>query len=159
MKILKEGEKAPLFTSTDQNGKPISLKDFSGKKLVLYFYPKDLTPTCTLQACNLRDNYAALLKKGINIVGINADDRLMHQKFANKHDLPFPLIADTNHSVIEKYGVWGEKMLYGRKYLGLFRTTFLINENGIIKKIIHKPKSKDHASEILQAWKQIDENF
>ena len=159
MKTVAEGQKAPAFKGTDQNGKIISLKDFSGKKLVIYFYPKDLTPTCTVQACNLRDNYGALTKKGINIVGINADDMALHQKFTNKHELPFPLIADPTHNIIDKYGVWGEKMLYGKKYMGLFRTTFLIDEKGIIQKIIAKPKSKDHAAEILAAWKQADEKF
>ena len=159
MKTVAEGQKAPAFKGTDQNGKIISLKDFSGKKLVIYFYPKDLTSTCTVQACNLRDNYGALTKKGINIVGINADDMALHLKFANKHELPFPLIADTSHNIIDKYGVWGEKMLYGKKYLGLFRTTFLIDEKGIIQKIITKPKSKDHAAEILAAWIQADEKI
>ena len=159
MKTVAEGQKAPAFKGTDQNGKIISLKDFSGKKLVIYFYPKDLTSTCTVQACNLRDNYGALTKKGINIVGINADDMALHLKFANKHKLPFPLIADTSHNIIDKYGVWGEKMLYGKKYLGLFRTTFLIDEKGIIQKIITKPKSKDHAAEILAAWIQADEKI
>ncbi len=159
MKALAELQKAPAFKGTDQNGKTISLKDFAGKKLVVYFYPKDLTPTCTVQACNLRDNFSALTKKGIYIVGINADDMAMHLKFAGKHELPFPLIADTSHAIIEKFGVWGEKMLYGKKYMGLFRTTFLIDEKGIIQKIITKPKSKDHATEILSAWKEIDEKI
>lgn len=159
MKTLAEGQKAPAFKGKDQNEKTISLKDFAGKKLVIYFYPKDLTPTCTLQSCNLRDNYAALTKKGIHVVGINADEILMHKKFATKHDLPFPLISDTTHTIIEKYGVWGEKMLYGKKYMGLFRTTFLIDEKGIIRKIIRKPKSKDHAAEILAAWKETDEKI
>ncbi len=159
MKIIAEGQKAPAFKGIDQNGKTISLKDFAGKKLALYFYPKDLTPTCTVQACNLRDNYNALSKKGINIVGINADDTKLHKKFIDKNELPFPLISDTTHNIINKFGVWGEKMLYGKKYMGLFRTTFLIDEKGIIQKIITKPKSRDHAAEIIAAWKQADEKF
>ncbi len=159
MKIIAEGQKAPAFKGIDQNGKTISSKDFAGKKLALYFYPKDLTPTCTVQACNLRDNYNALSKKGINIVGINADDTILHKKFIDKYELPFPLIADVTHNIIDKFGVWGEKMLYGKKYMGLFRTTFLIDEKGIIQKIITKPKSKDHAAEIIAAWKQADEKF
>ena len=149
MTHLSEGEKAPAFSGKDQDGKKISLADFKGKKLVLYFYPQDDTPTCTVQACNLRDNYALLKKNGFEILGVSPDDEKSHQKFEAKFSLPFPLIADTGHVIIEKYGVWGEKQLYGRKYIGLHRTTFLIDEKGMIKKIFLKPKSNKHAEEII----------
>src|SRR5579863_1815355 len=121
---LKEGEKAPNFTGKDASGNKISLADYKGKKLVLYFYPQDDTPTCTVQACNLRDNDALLRKEGFSIVGISPDDEKSHQKFEKKFSLPFPLIADPGHTIIDRYGVWGEKQLYGRKYMGLHRTTF-----------------------------------
>jgi len=147
--VLKEGDKAPAFSGLDQNGKKVALKDFKGKKLALYFYPQDGTPTCTVQACNLRDHYPALQKAGYDVVGVSPDDVKKHKKFETKHELPFTLIADTSHEILEKYGVWGEKMLYGRKYMGVIRTTFLIDEKGKIERIIAKPKSKEHASEIL----------
>ena len=153
MTPLKEGDKAPEFISTDQNGSTIQLKDYKGKKIVLYFYPQDDTPTCTVQACNLRDNYALLQKHGFTIIGISPDNVAKHKKFEVKFDLPFTLIADTSHAIINAYGVWGEKQLYGRNYLGLHRTTFVIDENGIIKKIFLKPKNKQHAEEILAAMK------
>ena len=156
MTILEEGKKAPAFKGKNQNGATVSSTDFKGKKLVLYFYPQDNTPTCTVQACNIRDNFALLKKKGINIIGISPDDVNKHKKFEEKYDLPFTIIADTEHSIIDKFGVWGEKQLYGKKYLGLHRTTFLINEKGIIKKVIVKPKSKQHAEEILEAWDAIE---
>jgi peroxiredoxin Q/BCP len=147
--VLKEGDKAPAFSGLDQNGNKVALKDFKGKKLALYFYPQDGTPTCTVQACNLRDHYPALQKAGYDVVGVSPDDVQKHKKFETKHELPFTLIADTSHEILEKYGVWGEKMLYGRKYMGVMRTTFLIDEKGKIERIIAKPKSKEHASEIL----------
>ena len=153
---LKIGDKAPNFKGTDQNNNEISLKDFKGKKLVLYFYPKDNTPTCTVQACNIRDNYSDLQKSGISIIGISPDNEKSHQNFSNKHTLPFPIIADSDSKMINDYGVWGEKQLYGRKYMGLHRTTFLINEKGKIVHIITKPKSKEHVAEIIKAWEQID---
>jgi peroxiredoxin Q/BCP len=156
MAILEEGQKAPAFKGKDQNGATVSSAEFKGKKLVLYFYPQDNTPTCTVQACNIRDNFTILKKKGINIIGISPDDVNKHKKFEEKYDLPFTIIADTEHSIIDKFGVWGEKQLYGKKYLGLHRTTFLINEKGIIKKVIVKPKSKQHAEEILEAWDAIE---
>lgn len=156
MEILQEGKKAPAFKGKDQNGATVSMADFKGKKLVLYFYPQDNTPTCTVQACNIRDNFAALKKKGIYIIGISPDDIKKHKKFEEKFELPFTIIADTDHSIIDKFGVWGEKQLYGKKYLGLHRTTFLIDEKGMIKKVFLKPKSKQHAEEILQAWEEID---
>jgi peroxiredoxin Q/BCP len=155
MTNLTQGSKAPAFTGNDQNGKPISLKDFLGKKVVLYFYPQDDTPTCTLQACNLRDNYALLKKEGFTIIGISPDAEAKHKKFETKYNLPFTLIADDKLKIIEKYGVWGEKQLYGRTYMGLHRTTFVIDEKGIIKHIFLKPKSKQHAEEIVLAWKNL----
>jgi peroxiredoxin Q/BCP len=151
MTQLKEGEKAPDFTTEDQDGNPVSLKDFRGKKVVLYFYPKDDTPTCTVEACNLRDNYSELKKAGLEVLGVSPDNKDKHKKFEKKYNLPFTLLEDPEKKVIEKYGVWGEKNLYGVKYIGLNRTTFLIDENGIILKIFKKPKSKIHSEEILKA--------
>jgi peroxiredoxin Q/BCP len=155
MTSLTEGKKAPVFKSTDQNGEKVSLADMKGKKIVLYFYPEDGTPTCTVQACNLRDNFGLLKNKGITVIGISPDDVKKHKKFEEKYDLPFILLSDPTHSIIDKYGVWGEKQLYGRKYMGLHRTTFLVDEKGMIRKIFLKPKSKEHAAEILAAWEQI----
>ena len=152
--MLKEGDKAPAFKGTDQDGNVIAFKDLKEKKLVLYFYPQDMTETCTIQACNLRDNFALLKKKGITIIGISPDPVASHKKFETKYKLPFPLIADTDHSIIDAFGVWGEKKLFGREYMGLLRTTFLIDK-GIIRKVIVKPKSKQHAAEILEAWSSI----
>jgi peroxiredoxin Q/BCP len=149
---LKIGAKAPDFTVNDQNGNPVSLKHYKGKKVVLYFYPKDNTPTCTEQACNLRDNTKLLKKKGIQVLGVSADSERKHKNFEKKFSLPFPLLADTERQIINAYGVWGEKMLFGRKYLGIYRVTFLINENGRIDHIIHKPDVQHHASEILALW-------
>lgn len=148
---LQAGQKAPAFTGTDQHGNKISLSDFKGQKVVLYFYPADDTPGCTKQACNLRDNHSALLKAGINIIGISPDDDNSHQAFTEKYSLPFPLIPDTKRTIIEKYGVWGEKNLYGRKFEGLHRTTFVIDEEGKIQKIFLRPKTAEHAEEILKA--------
>lgn len=142
MTPLQEGDKAPGFTGKDANGNKTSLAHYKGKKLVLYFYPQDDTPTCTIQACNLRDNDALLRKEGFSIIGISPDDEKSHQKFEKKFNLPFTLVADPDHAIIDRYGVWGEKQLYGRKYMGLHRTTFLIDEKGIIRKIFLKPKSK-----------------
>lgn len=156
MTHLKEGRKAPAFSGRDQDEKKISLADFKGKKIVLYFYPQDDTPTCTIQACNLRDNYSLLKKEGFVVLGVSPDDEKKHKKFESKYDLPFPLIADTEHKIIDKFGVWGEKQLYGRTYMGLHRTTFLIDEKGLIRKIFLKPKSKKHTEEILDAWKEIE---
>ncbi len=155
MTTLTEGKKAPAFRSVDQNGKPVSLAELKGKRIALYFYPEDDTPTCTVQACNLRDNFGLLKNHGIEIIGVSPDEEKKHKKFENKYNLPFTLLSDPAHKVIDKYGVWGEKQLYGRKYMGLHRTTFLIDEKGIIRKIFLKPKSKDHAAEILAAWKNI----
>ncbi|MBP9097380.1 MAG: thioredoxin-dependent thiol peroxidase [Ferruginibacter sp.] len=155
MTDLTEGKKAPAFKALDQNGDKVSLADMKGKKIVLYFYPEDGTPTCTVQACNLRDNFGLLKNKGFTVIGISPDDVKKHKKFEEKYDLPFILLADPTHSIIDKYGVWGEKQLYGRKYMGLHRTTFLVDEKGMIRKIFLKPKSKEHAAEILAAWEKI----
>lgn len=145
---LTAGEKAPAFTGIDQEGKKVSLSDWKGHKLVLYFYPEDDTPTCTIQACNLRDNYALLKKHGFTVIGVSPDDPQKHQRFREKFSLPFTLLADPAHKIIDKYGVWGEKNLYGRNYMGLHRTTFVIDEKGIIRKIFLRPKNKAHAEEI-----------
>jgi thioredoxin-dependent peroxiredoxin len=155
MTALSEGQKAPAFKGKDQDGEPVSLADYRGKKLVVYFYPEDMTPTCTIQACNLRDNYGLLKNNGLEVIGISPDESKKHKKFEEKFSLPFRLIADPTHAIIDKYGVWGEKQLYGRKYMGLHRTTFLVDEKGIIRKIFGKPKSKQHAEEILAAWKDV----
>lgn len=154
MIVLNEGDKAPAFTGRDQDGNKISLKDYSGKPLAIYFYPQDDTPTCTVQACNLRDNISLLRKEGIQVLGISPDDSSSHKKFIDKFSLPFPLIEDPEHKIIDKFGVWGEKQLYGRKYMGLHRTTFLLDEKGHIKKIFRKPRSRQHAEDILKAWNQ-----
>jgi peroxiredoxin Q/BCP len=148
---LKVGQNAPNFEGVIQDGTTIKLSDYSGKKIVLYFYPKDNTPTCTIQACNLRDNYGALAKAGYVVIGVSPDSSRKHVNFINKYDLPFPLIADTDRSIINAYGVWGEKMLFGRKYDGVHRITFVIDENGIIEQIISKVKSKNHAIQIMKS--------
>lgn len=146
---LKTGDKAPDFTANDQNGNPVTLSDYRGKKVVLYFYPKDNTPGCTAEACNLRDNYEELQKAGYVILGISKDSEKSHQKFIDKYELPFTLIADTEKEVHEKYGTWIEKSMYGRKYMGTARTTFVVDENGIIQEVIEKVKTKDHTAQIL----------
>jgi peroxiredoxin Q/BCP len=155
MKFLQVGNQAPDFIGSDQDGKDVSLKDFSGKKLALYFYPKDQTPGCTVQACNLRDNYTTLLKNGIHVVGVSADSEASHQKFITKHDLPFPLIADVSKKIIEDYGIWGPKKFMGKEYDGIHRTTFVIDEKGLIVGIIEKPKTKAHAEEILELFEAV----
>ncbi len=145
---LQAGEKAPSFSGLNQDGKPVGLGDFVGKKIVLFFYPEDDTPTCTIQACNLRDNYGMLKQKGFEILGISPDPVISHEKFRKKFKLPFTLLSDPEHKIINRYGVWGEKNMYGRKYMGIHRTTFLIDGKGIIFKIFLKPKNKAHAQEI-----------
>lgn len=149
MTHLQAGKKAPAFKGLDQNGVLRELKDFIGSKLVIYFYPKDDTPTCTNQACNLRDNYKSLIKAGFTVIGISPDDMKHHVKFKAKYKLPFDLISDPEHKIAEKYGVWGEKTLYGRTYMGIIRTTFILDEKGKISEIIEKVDSKNHSSQIL----------
>ena len=143
------GDKAPDFESTDQEGKKVKLSDCEGKKVVLYFYPRDNTPGCTAEACNLRDNYDQFLSKGYEIIGVSSDTEQSHQKFIDKYELPFRLLADTDKSIHEKYGTWVEKSMYGRKYMGTARVTFVINENGNIEKVIEKVKTKDHTAQIM----------
>ena len=155
MITLKEGDKAPMFAGIDQNGKQISLADYKGKKLILYFFSEAGSPTCTIESCNLRDNYGLLKKNGFEIIGVSPDDIATQKKFEIKYKLPFPLIADTSHDILEKYGVWDQKKLFGREYMGVLRTTFVIDEKGIIKKIFFKPKNKAHAEEIIEAWKSV----
>ena len=155
MITLTIGQKAPAFTGKDQDGNKISLAQFKGQKVVLYFYPEDDTPTCTEQACNLKDNFGELKKEGFVVLGVSPDDEKKHKKFENKFSLPFKLIADPKHTIINKYGVWGPKQMFGNKYMGLLRTTFLIDEKGIIRKIFLKPRSKQHTEEILKAWKEL----
>jgi len=147
---LKAGDKAPDFKAKDQTGAVVSLKDFKGKKLALYFYPKDDTPTCTKEACNLRDNYSLLKKEGYAVVGVSADDEKKHTKFVAKYDLPFQLLADVDMSIIKAYDVWGEKKFMGKIYDGIIRTTFVIDEKGKIEKVITDVDSKNHAEQILE---------
>lgn len=147
---LTVGQQAPDFTSKDQNGNSISLSQFKGQKVALYFYPKDLTSTCTVQACNLRDNLPTINQAGYTLLGVSTDDEKSHQKFIAKHELNFTLVADTDHSIVNAYGVWVEKSMYGNKYMGIARTTFLIDENGFITAIIDKVKAKEHANQILK---------
>ena len=147
---LRKGDKAPDFEGKDQDGNIVRLSDYSGKKVVVYFYPKDNTPGCTAQACNLRDNYPQLQQAGYEIIGISTDSEVSHQKFKEKQQLPFTLIADEDKSIHEKYDVWKEKSMYGRKYMGTMRTTFLIDENGNIEEIITKVKTKDNTNQIIK---------
>ncbi|RXK80784.1 thioredoxin-dependent thiol peroxidase [Filimonas effusa] len=147
---LKEGSKAPDFTGVDQNGNTISLHDFKGKKVVLYFYPKDDTPGCTAQACNLRDNHTALQQQGYAVIGISVDSVKSHKKFEEKYSLPFPLVADEDKKIVEAYGVWGEKKFMGKTHMGTHRTTFLVNEEGNISRIITKPDTKNQAQQVLE---------
>jgi thioredoxin-dependent peroxiredoxin len=146
---LQPGDKAPDFKVNDENGNLVSLKDFKGKKLVLYFYPKDMTPGCTAESCNLRDNYKMLQKQGYEVLGISTDTEKSHQKFIAKEKLPFHLLADPDKKVHEAYGTWVEKTMYGRKYMGTARVTFLIDEKGVIESIIQKVDTKNHAAQIL----------
>lgn len=146
---LKPGVKAPDFTTTDQDGKKVKLSDYRGRKVVLYFYPRDMTPGCTAEACNLRDNYKALQKAGYEILGVSTDTEKSHQKFIAKENLPFRLLSDTDKTLHNKYGTWVEKSMYGRKYMGTARKTFLIDESGKIEDIIEKVNTKEHAAQIL----------
>jgi len=151
MALLNEGDKAPAFKGFDQNGNIITLDQFKGKRLILYFYPKDNTSGCIAEACNLRDGYNELLGKGFAVVGVSPDSEKSHQKFIEKHSLPFPLIADTEKEILKSYGAWGLKKLYGREYEGVLRTTYIIDENGIIEKVFKKVKTKDHVNQILES--------
>ena len=152
MAQLKEGMKAPSFEGIDQNGNMVRSEDFEGKKLVLYFYPKDDTPGCTAEACDLRDNYKMFLQNSFAVVGVSADSEKSHKKFADKYSLPFPIIADTDRKILEDYGVWTQKSLYGKSFLGIARTTFVIDEKGIIEKIITKVNTKAHSDQILKMY-------
>ena len=147
------GDKAPEILGKDENGKEIRLSDFQGQKLVLYFYPKDNTSGCSAEACSLRDNYKELRRRGYAVIGVSVQDEKSHKKFIEKYELPFPLIADTENQLVEQFGVWGEKSMYGRKYMGTFRTTFIINEEGIVEQIFlpKQIKTKTHAEQILEA--------
>lgn len=150
--MVKEGNKAPDFTAKNQNGEKVKLSGLRGQKVVLYFYPKDDTPGCTKQACSLRDSNDVFAEKGIKVLGVSIDDEKSHQKFISKYNLPFDLIADTDKKIVEKYGVWGEKSMYGRTYMGTMRKTFLIDEEGKIVKIFDKVKVSEHADEVLKAF-------
>ncbi len=150
MITLKEGDKAPEIKAKDENGKPVTLKQFRGKKVILYFYPEDDTPVCTVEACNFRDNYTALKKKGYEIIGVSPNSGLSHQKFIGKYKLPFTLIADEDKKVINDYGVWGLKKLYGREYMGIQRATFVIDERGVIEKIVGRVLSKKATEQVLK---------
>ncbi|MGC9472115.1 MAG: thioredoxin-dependent thiol peroxidase [Bacteroidales bacterium] len=147
---LKTGDRAPDFSGTDQNGKNVRLKDYLGSRIVLYFYPKDNTPGCTAEACNLRDNYEELLNRGFRIIGVSPDSTASHQKFSTKHSLPFPLVSDTAKSIMKAYGAWGEKSMFGKKYMGVLRKTFIISEDGIIEQIFDKVNTRDHSRQILE---------
>ena len=150
MSHLKIGDSAPAINSVDQNGDAITLEQFKGKKVVLYFYPKDMTPGCTVQSCNLRDNYKALLDKGYVVLGCSADSPARHLKFIGKYDLPFSLISDEDKKVVEDYGVWGLKKFMGKEYMGISRTTFVIDDKGVIEDVITKVDTKDHTAQILK---------
>lgn len=147
---LQPGDPAPDFETRDQDGNPVRLSDFRGKKLVLYFYPKDDTPGCTAEACDLRDNYERFLAQGYAVLGVSVDDEKSHQKFIQKFNLPFPLLADTDHQLVNDYGVWGEKNMYGRTFMGVLRKTFVIDEVGVIDDVIEKVDTKNHSAQILK---------
>jgi len=151
---LKEGMKAPGFEGIDQNGSTVKLGDFKGKKVVLYFYPKDNTPGCTAEACNLRDNWNTFLQKGFIVIGVSPDSEKSHKGFAEKYTLPFPIIADTSKKILNDYGVWGEKKMYGKSFMGVIRTTFIIDEQGIIEKIITKVETAKHTEQIFNMLNQ-----
>jgi len=153
MNELSEGQKAPDFSANDQNGKSVRLSDLAGKNIILYFYPKDDTPGCTAEACSFRDNYESLLTEGFEVLGVSTDDEKSHLKFISKHNLPFSLIADTEKKIVEAYGVWVEKNMYGKKYMGVARKTFIIDKNGMIRKIIEKVDTKNSSAQVLEALK------
>src|SRR6516164_2404418 len=156
MAELKVGQKAPDFTLADDSGKTVKLSDFKGKKVVLYFYPKDMTPGCTKEACGFRDDYAELKKRGVEVVGVSVDDQALHQKFTEKYSLPFTLLSDTDHSVMEKYGAWGEKNMYGKKIMGVLRSTFIIDEESRVAHIFRKVKNDTHSQDVLKVIDQMD---
>ena len=153
MTTLQPGDKAPNFKGFDQDGNSIALANFKGKKLLLFFYPQDNTPTCTVEACNLRDNYKLLKDEGFELLGVSADSAKRHQNFIKKHNLPFPILVDTDKKVIQAYGVWGWKSLFGIRYEGILRTTFVIDEKGVIEQVLDKVQSKRHADQILEGLK------
>jgi peroxiredoxin Q/BCP len=146
---MKVGDKAPSFSGLNEKGEVVTLSDYKGKKLIIYFYPKDNTPGCTVESCNLRDNYSELQKLGFEILGVSADTASKHNNFINKYDLPFPLLADTEKEIIQSFGVWGEKKFMGKVYDGILRTTFVIDEDGVISHIIDKVKTKTHSEQII----------
>ncbi|HUH47244.1 MAG TPA: thioredoxin-dependent thiol peroxidase [Arenibacter sp.] len=150
MNTLKVGDKVPMFSGKDQDGNTISLSDYSGKKLIVFFYPKASTPGCTAEACNLRDNYVELKNLGYELLGVSADSQKRQSNFKNKYKFPFPLLADEDHAVLNVFGVWGPKQFMGRKYNGIHRMTFVVDEDGIVSKVIDKVKTKDHAAQILE---------
>jgi thioredoxin-dependent peroxiredoxin len=149
MSHLQAGDRAPAIRAKDENSEWITLEEFRGKKVVLYFYPKDDTPGCTAEACDLRDHYAKFLDQGFEVIGVSADNEKSHTRFKNKYKLPFRLISDTDKKVLEDYGAWGEKQMYGKSYMGIIRKTFIINEEGYIEKIIEKVKTKEHSKQIF----------
>ena len=151
MSIPQIGEKSPAFSGVNQQGKTVSLSDYKGKKLVLYFYPKDMTPGCTAESCNLSENYERFQSQGYEILGVSPDDEKKHVKFIEKYDLKFDLLADTEKETIQAYGLWVEKSMYGKKYMGVARTTFIIDEEGVIQEVFEKVKTKDHSNQILGA--------
>ncbi|HSM47798.1 MAG TPA: thioredoxin-dependent thiol peroxidase [Draconibacterium sp.] len=151
MSKLSIGDKAPMFEGVNQNGKKVSLNDFKGKKLILYFYPKDNTPGCTAESCNLNDNYEMWIKKSCEVVGVSPDNEKSHLKFIEKYGLKFNLIADTENKILEAYGAWGEKSMYGKKYMGVLRTTYVIDENSIIEAVFDKVDTKNHTKQIIEA--------
>ena len=150
MNTLKIGDTVPEFSAKDQDGNTIHLSDYKGKKLIIFFYPKASTPGCTVEACNLRDNYAELQAQGYELLGVSADSEKRQTNFRNKYEFPFPLLADEDHTVINTFGVWGEKKFMGKVYDGIHRKTFIVDKNGIVSKVIDKVKTKDHAAQLLE---------
>lgn len=150
MSKLKEGDLAPAIDALDQNGERISLEEYRGKKIVLYFYPKDNTPGCTAESCDLRDNYSQFLERGFEVIGVSADSEKSHQNFIAKYNLPFRLISDVEKKVLNDYGAWGEKQMYGKSYMGILRKTFIIDEEGVVEKIIEKVNTKEHSRQIFE---------
>lgn len=149
MPELKEGDLAPAIEAVDQSGEMITLKEYRGKKIVLYFYPKDNTPGCTAESCDLRDNYSQFLEKGFEVIGVSADSEKSHQNFISKYNLPFRLISDVDKKVLQDYNAWGEKKMYGKTYMGILRKTYIIDEKGYVEKIIEKVKTKEHSRQIF----------